>query len=310
MLLYGGHSFAAKGDLITLMKLAEIKQGLKQQGYIADDTTALILQYSLLLNKPLLIEGPAGAGKTELAKAWSKFLDRNLIRLQCYEGIDESKALYEWNYQKQLLYIQTQSSDIKNWSTTSKDIYSSEFLLARPLLKAITSEPAAVLLIDEIDKSDEEFESFLLEILSDWQISIPETGTIVAFSIPAAILTSNNTRNLSNALRRRCLFLYLDYPNEQRELEILQLHFPKLKETLGRQAIIFVRSLRLEKLKKHPSISEVLDWVSILDHLGVEELSTGLIMDTLNILLKYREDCEKIGAQIRQKDWFSGISHS
>lgn len=289
------------------MKLEELKQGLKQNGYIADDTTALVLQYSLLLNKPLLIEGPAGAGKTELAKVWSKYLDRNLIRLQCYEGIDESKALYEWNYQKQLLYIQTQDSDIKKWSNTSKNIYAKEFLLERPVLKAITSAKASVLLIDEIDKSDEEFESFLLEILSDWQISIPETGTIVAESIPSAILTSNNTRNLSNALRRRCLFLYLDYPNEQRELEILKLHFPTLKETLGKQAVTFVRALRLEKLKKHPSISEVIDWVSILDHMGIEDLSAVLIIDTLNILLKFKEDCEKIIQKLKQKDWFGGI---
>lgn len=289
------------------MKLEQLKQGLKQEGYIADDTTMLVLQYSLLLNKPLLIEGPAGAGKTELAKVWSQYLDRNLIRLQCYEGIDESKALYEWNYQKQLLYIQTRSSDIKTWSDTSDNIYSQEFLLERPLLKAITSEKACVLLIDEIDKSDEEFESFLLEILSDWQISIPETGTIVAASIPSVILTSNNTRNLSNALRRRCLFLYLDYPNEQRELEILRLHFPTFKESLGKQVVTFVRALRLEKLKKHPSISEVIDWVSILDHMGFEELSTVLILDTLNILLKFREDCEKIIQKLNQKDWYSGI---
>lgn len=289
------------------MKLEQLKQGLKEQDYIVDDTTAMVLQYSLLLNKPLLIEGPAGAGKTELAKVWSQYLDRNLIRLQCYEGIDESKALYEWNYQKQLLYIQTQSSDMKKWSSTSKSIYTKEFLLERPLMEAITSEKASVLLIDEIDKSDEEFESFLLEILSDWQISIPETGTITAASIPSVILTSNNTRNLSQALRRRCIFLYLDYPDEQRELEILRLYFPNLNDTLGRQAVTFVRSLRLEKLKKHPSISEVIDWVSILDHMGIEELSTVLVINTLNILLKHKEDCEKLIEKMNQKDWFGGI---
>lgn len=292
------------------MESEQLKQGLARQGYIADDTTAQVLQYSLLLNKPLLIEGPAGAGKTELAKVWSQYLDRQLIRLQCYEGIDESKALYEWNYHKQLLYIQTQSSDQKHWSHTVKSIYGREFLLARPLLRAINSEKPAVLLIDEIDKSDEEFESFLLEILSDWQITIPETGTIAAASIPSVILTSNNTRNLSNALRRRCLYLYLDYPNEERELAILRLHFPRLKVSLGKQAVTFVRSLRLEKLKKHPSISEVIDWVRILDHFGAEELSPDLIVSTLNILLKFREDCEKIIEKTRQKDWFSGISNS
>ncbi|AET69621.1 MoxR-like ATPase [Desulfosporosinus orientis DSM 765] len=292
------------------MELEQLKQGLSQKGYIADDTTAQVLQYSLLLNKPLLIEGPAGAGKTELAKVWSQYLDRNLIRLQCYEGIDESKALYEWNYHKQLLYIQTQNSDQKTWSHTSKSIYAREFLSERPLLRAINSEKPSVLLIDEIDKSDEEFESFLLEILSDWQITIPESGTIAAASIPSVILTSNNTRNISNALRRRCLYLYLDYPNEQRELDILRLHFPALNVTLGKQVVTFVRSLRLEKLKKHPSISEVIDWVSILDHMGIEELSADLIINTLNILLKFKDDCEKIIDKMQQKDWFSGISNS
>ncbi|MCR4436036.1 MAG: MoxR family ATPase [Eubacteriales bacterium] len=292
---------------MALTELEELKQGLKRQGYIADDNTAMILRLSVLMNKPVLIEGPAGAGKTELAKAWSQYLDRKLIRLQCYEGIDESKALYEWNYQKQLLYIQAQGSDMKKWSDMSKSIYTGEFLLERPLLKAISSEKACVLLIDEIDKSDEEFESFLLEILSDWQISIPETGTVTAASIPSVILTSNNTRNLSHALRRRCFYLYLDYPNEQRELDILRLYFPELKETLGRQAVAFVRRLRLEKLKKHPSISEVIDWVSVLSRMGIEELSDDVAVNTVNILLKYREDCQKIIEKVSQRDWFGGI---
>lgn len=289
------------------MELEDLKQGLKRQGYIADDNTAMILQYSLMLNKPLLIEGPAGAGKTELAKTWSQFLDRELIRLQCYEGIDEGKALYEWNYQKQLLYIQTRGSEPRQWSATSNTIYTEEFLLKRPLMKAITSKESSVLLIDEIDKSDEEFESFLLEVLSDWQISIPEMGTLTASSMPSVLLTSNSTRNLSEALRRRCLYLYLDYPNEQRELEILKQYFPHLKETLGRQAVTFVRKVRLEKLRKHPSISEVIDWVSILDQTGVEELSCDLTTNTINILLKYNEDCQKILGKIIQKDWFDGI---
>lgn len=292
------------------MEILELQQGLKQQGYIADDNTVMILQYSLLLNKPLLIEGPAGAGKTELAKAWSQCLDRSLIRLQCYEGIDEAKALYEWNYQKQLLYIQCQSSDQKLWSIASKNIYTQEFLLARPLMKAISSPKPSVLLIDEIDKSDEEFESFLLEILSDWQISIPEAGTVAAVSIPSVLLTSNSTRDLSHALRRRCLYLYLDYPDEQRELEILRLNFPHLNETLGRQAVAFVRKLRLEKLKKHPSISEVIDWANVLNQMGAAQLSPQLALNTLNILLKYNEDCRKITEKINQKDWFGGISNS
>lgn len=292
------------------MELAEIIQGLKSHGYIADDHITMVLQFSLHLNKPILIEGPAGAGKTELAKAWSQYLDRSLIRLQCYEGIDESKSLFEWNYQKQLLFIQTQCSDSENWSHTSKNIYTDEFLLARPLMKAISDKKPSVLLIDEIDKSDEEFESFLLEILSDWQISIPEMGTISAASIPSVILTSNSSRNLSEALRRRCLYLYLDYPNEQRELEILRLNFPGLKETLGKQAVTFVRKLRLEKLRKSPSISEVIDWVNVLDQMNVEELSDDLAVNTLSILLKYQEDCLKIAGKAKQKDWFNGILNS
>ncbi len=283
----------------------ELRQGLRQQGYIADNTTAMLLQVSVLLNKPVLVEGPAGAGKTELAKAWSQYLQRKLIRLQCYEGIDEAKALYDWNYQKQLLYIQAQGAAPQNWSDTSQSIYTKEFLLTRPLLAAISSQTPAVLLIDEIDKSDEEFESFLLEILSDWQISIPETGTVTAASIPSVILTSNNTRSLSHALRRRCLYLYLDYPSEQRELEILKLYFPRLNEVLGRQAVAFVRRVRLEKCKKHPSISEVIDWVNVLHRLEVPALSADIVIATVNILLKYREDCLHITEKVRQKDWFT-----
>ncbi|WP_371378583.1 AAA family ATPase [Sporomusa aerivorans] len=290
---------------MTVNEWEELRQGLRQQGYIADNNTAMLLQISVLLNKPVLIEGPAGAGKTELAKAWSQYLKRKLIRLQCYEGIDEAKALYDWNYQKQLLYIQAQGTAPKNWSDTSQSIYAKEFLLTRPLLAAITSQAPSVLLIDEIDKSDEEFESFLLEILSDWQISIPETGTVTAASIPSVILTSNNTRSLSHALRRRCLYLYLDYPSEQSELDILKLYFPQLNEAMGKQAVAFVRRVRLEKCKKHPSISEVIDWVNVLNRLEVPELSADIVISTVNILLKYREDCLNIIEKVKQKDWFT-----
>ncbi|WP_005032258.1 AAA family ATPase [Holophaga foetida] len=292
------------------MDAAEIKQGLAKQGYIADDATALVLQFSVLLQKPLLIEGPAGAGKTGLAKAWSQFLERELIRLQCYEGIDEGKALYEWNYQKQLLYIQTQDPDHRKWTSAHTSIYGPEFLMERPLLKAISGHQPSVLLIDEIDKSDEEFESFLLEVLSEWQVSIPETGTIAATTIPSVILTSNNTRNLSQALRRRCLYLYLDYPSEARELDILRLHFPGLTESLGRQVVTFVRRLRLEKLKKHPSISEVIDWTRVLEHLGAETLTPELAQATLNVLLKHQEDCRRMTEKLSQAEWFRGIPGS
>ena len=292
------------------MDLPELRQGLRQQGYISDERTLRVLQYSQVLNKPILIEGPAGAGKTELAKAWSRFLGRSLIRLQCYEGIDEAKAMYEWNYQKQLLYIQAQGRDQKLWSVTGRNIYTEEFLLARPLLDAIRRPSPAVLLIDEIDKSDEEFESFLMEILSDWQVSIPEIGTIGAVTIPSVLLTSNSARNLSHALLRRCLYLYLDYPNAERELEILRLYFPALNETLGRQIVSFVRKLRVEKLKKHPSISEVIDWTATLTGLHAETLTADLALQTLSMLIKHNEDMQKITAKIQDGNWFGGISHS
>ena len=294
----------------STIDLLKLQQGFTQQGYVADEQTLNVLRYSLLLNKPVLIEGPAGAGKTELAKAWSRFLGRTLIRLQCYEGIDEAKALYEWNYQKQLLYIQTQSADDKLWSAAGRHIYTEEFLLSRPLLQAIRQPNPAVLLIDEIDKSDEEFESFLLEILSDWQVSIPEIGTVSAVTIPSVLLTSNSTRSLSNALRRRCLYLYLDYPDAEREMNILRLYFPELNEALGRRIVAFVRKLRLEKLKKHPSISEVLDWTAALTCMEAKTLTADLALATLNVLVKHNEDLQKITAKIQDKDWFVGISDS
>jgi len=288
-------------ERIDLRDLENLQRELKKHGYIADNNTVLVLQLSIALNKPVLIEGPAGAGKTELAKAWSGVLNRELIRLQCYEGIDESKSLYEWNYQKQLLYIQTQTSGDKSWISTREDIFTDEFLLKRPLLKSISSKQPSVLLIDEIDKSDQEFESFLLELLSDWQVTIPEMGTVKAKNYPSVILTSNDTREISHALRRRCLYLYLDYPSEQKELEILKLHQPNLNDELGKAVVSFVRSLRIEKLKKRPSISEVIDWVNTLTLMGVCTLNDDVIINTINVLLKYKEDCEKILVKINKK---------
>lgn len=287
-----------------------IEEGLRQEGYIADPFTANVLAYASLLNKPLLVEGPAGAGKTELAKAWSRFMGKPLIRLQCYEGIDETKAIYEWNYQKQLLYLQAMGQAKKDVDAHDLGIYTEAFLLRRPLLRAVSCSQSPVLLIDEVDKSDEEFESFLLEVLSDWQISIPEIGTISATSIPSVILTSNSNRNLSEALRRRCLYLYLDYPDEARELMILRTHFPALDAALGEQVVRFVRRLRLEKLIKHPSISEVIDWARVLDRLKVKTLSSSVAEDTITILLKHKEDCELALSRIRDKDGPHGWAHS
>ncbi len=294
----------------TFNSAGDLQQAMRDHGYIADDRTALVLQLSSVLGKPVLIEGPAGAGKTELAKAWSRVLERSLIRLQCYEGIDEGKALYEWNYQKQLLYIQSANPDENSRAKAQKDIFSGEFLLERPLLQSIRSERPSVLLIDEVDKSDQEFESFLLEVLSDWQVTIPEMGTLKASSIPSVILTSNNTRELSHALRRRCLYLYLDYPEEKKELDILRLHQPGLKEELGKTVVAFIRQLRLEKLRKRPSVSEVIDWVNTLAYMGVEKLDDSVVADTLSVLLKYREDCDTILEKLYRKDLPYGIPHS
>jgi MoxR-like ATPase len=303
------HDQETRQENVQRMTPEEIDQGLRQQGYIADRATVRILQYACLADKPLLVEGPAGAGKTGLAKAWSRVLNRELIRLQCHEGIDESKALYEWDYQKQLLYVQTLEKGGNNRPVADMGIYTNDFLLPRPLLRAISCPRSPVLLIDEVDKSDEEFESFLLEVLSDWQVSIPEIGTVAAASIPSVILTSNSNRNLSEALRRRCFYLYLDYPDKDREMEILRSHFPALNPTLGEQVVAFVRRLRLEKLRKHPSISEVIDWARVLDSMGVDALTAGTAAETITILLKHREDCELVRARIADENGYDGLPH-
>ena len=274
------------------MTLDELKQKLDEANYIYDDTLATVLAVSLQLGRPLLIEGAAGVGKTEIAKVMASALDRDLVRLQCYEGLDESKALYEWNYQKQLLSIQVNmNSDDKDALTRS--LFSDEYLLERPLLHSIRSEKPVVLLIDEIDKADEEFEAFLLELLSDMQVSIPEIGTIPAKTVPFVVLTSNRARPLSEALRRRCAYLYIPYPDLDKELAILRAKMPHLDDQLRLQVAKAVQSLRNnEAILKKPSIAETLDWAAALDALGVRELTPDAIRNTAGFLLKNTEDIE------------------
>lgn len=274
------------------MTLDELKQKLDEANYIYDDTLATVLAVSLQLGRPLLIEGAAGVGKTEIAKVMASALGRDLVRLQCYEGLDESKALYEWNYQKQLLSIQVNmNSDDKDALTRS--LFSDEYLLERPLLHSIRSEKPVVLLIDEIDKADEEFEAFLLELLSDMQVSIPEIGTIPAKTVPFVVLTSNRARPLSEALRRRCAYLYIPYPDLDKELAILRAKMPQLDDQLRLQVAKAVQSLRdNEAILKKPSIAETLDWAAALDALGIRELTPDAIRNTAGFLLKNTEDIE------------------
>ena len=245
----------------------EVAAGLRKAGYLPGESTALVSFLATKLGKPVLVEGPAGVGKTELAKALSRYLDRTLVRLQCYEGLDEAKALYEWNYRKQLLRIQTEAGDA-GWQDVQDDIFGEEFLLPRPLMTAIASPEPVVLLIDEIDKTDQEFEAMLLELLSDFQISIPELGRIEARTQPVVLLTSNNTRELTEALKRRCLYLWLDYPELEHELEIVRLHSPELDETVARKLVEIVHQVRELDLKKPPSIAESIDWARALLLLG------------------------------------------
>ena len=276
------------------MELELLKQKLDENAYVYDDTLATVLAVALTLGRPLLIEGAAGVGKTEIAKVMAAALDRDLVRLQCYEGLDESKALYEWNYQKQLLSIQVNmGSDDKNELTRS--LFSDEFLLERPLLKSIRSEKPVVLLIDEIDKADEEFEAFLLELLSEMQVTIPEVGTIRAKSIPFVVLTSNRARPLSEALRRRCAYLYIEYPDMQKELSILRKKLPHVEEHLAAQVALAVQKLRSnDAILKKPSIAETLDWASALDALGIRELTPDALRNTAGFLLKSSEDMEEM----------------
>ncbi len=282
--------------------VASVKDDLQKVDYLSDEGIAGVVYLADRLQKPILVEGPAGTGKTELAKSVAKICDARLIRLQCYEGLDEAKALYEWNYKKQLLRIQTERGDDHEWADISDDIFSDEFLLTRPLLEAITADEPVVLLIDEVDRVEMETEALLLEILSDYQVSIPELGTIEAKQIPLVFLTSNNTRELSEALKRRCLYLHVDYPDMEREKEIVLTKVPDISENLADQVARVVRSIRQIELKKHPSVSETLDWAKTLVLLGVEKIDERTATDTINILLKYQSDITKAVKELSTAD--------
>jgi MoxR-like ATPase len=271
----------------------EVREGLSKVDYLADEGIAGVVYLADRLQKPILVEGPAGTGKTQLAKSVAEMTGARLIRLQCYEGLDEAKALYEWNYKKQLLRIQAERNSEGTWNEIEDDIFSDEFLLERPLLEAIRSPDPVVLLIDEVDRVEVETEALLLEILSDYQVSIPELGTVVATQIPLVFLTSNNTRELSEALKRRCLYLHIDYPDLEREKEIVLTKVPGVSENLADQIARIVRSIRQLELKKAPSVSETLDWARTLVHLGVEQVDEQQATETITILLKYQADIAK-----------------
>ena len=291
----------------------DVIERFRREGYICDPRIATTVFLATRMQKPILAEGPAGVGKTELAKVLAGSLSHELIRLQCYEGLDESKALYEWEYAKQLLYTQILKDKISDTlqSATSlkkalekigkeEDVFfSRRFILPRPLLKSIVSDQPTVLLIDEVDRADQEFEAFLLEILSDFQISIPEIGTLKAKHIPLVVLTSNATREMSDALKRRCLFLYLDFPSREREVEIVRLKVPGISETLAGEIVKLVQGLRQLDLKKRPSIGEVLDWARALLILNADRLEPNLVNETLNLILKYEGDIQKARGEIK-----------
>jgi MoxR-like ATPase len=278
----------------------DVRQSLREVDYLSDEGIAGIVFLADRLGKPILVEGPAGTGKTQLAKSVAEMTGSRLIRLQCYEGLDESKALYEWNYKKQLLRIQAERSDGHTWESVEDDIFSDDFLLTRPLLEAIRAEEPVVLLIDEVDRVEVETEALLLEILSDYQVSIPELGTIEARQIPLVFLTSNNTRELSEALKRRCLFLHIDYPELDREKEIVLAKVPDITESLADQVARIVRSIRQLELKKSPSVSETLDWARTLLLLGVQSVDAETATQTINILLKYQSDIAKATRELEK----------
>jgi MoxR-like ATPase len=287
-------------DAPRFESISEVRNALAGVDYLADDGIAGVVFLADRLAKPVLVEGPAGTGKTELAKSVARLAGSRLIRLQCYEGLDESKALYEWNYKKQLLRIQVERNeeDKATWNEIEEDIFAEEFLLTRPLLEAIRATDPVVLLIDEVDRVEVETEALLLEILSDYQVSIPELGTVTATQVPLVFLTSNNTRELSEALKRRCLYLHLDYPDLAREKEIVLARVPGITENLADQIARVVRSIRQLELKKAPSVSETLDWARTLLLLGATEIDEAQATETLHILLKYQSDIQKAAKEL------------
>ncbi len=280
--------------------VADVKRSLAEVGYLADEPAALVSFLAQQLSKPVLVEGPAGVGKTELAKALSRATGRELVRLQCYEGLDEAKAMYEWNYRKQLLRIQAGGAQ-SGWDDVQEDIFSAEFLLERPLMQAIASPEPVVLLIDEIDKTDQEFEAMLLELLSDFQITIPELGRVEATTMPIVVLTSNDSRELTEALKRRCLYLWLDYPELEREMEIVRLHTPELPETLARKLVEVIRMVRGLDLKKPPSIAESIDWARTLLLMGAEDIDRETFNQSMSIIVKHRTDIHLVAERVGVK---------
>jgi len=263
-----------------------ILKQLEASGYIADKSLALYIHLAAKLGKPLLVEGPPGVGKTEIAKVLSEILKTELIRLQCYEGLNASQAIYDWNYQRQLMYLRLKDAD----QVKEEDLYTDQFLLKRPLLEAISTAETSVLLIDELDRADEEFESFLLEILSDWQVSIPELGTIRARSIPRVVITSNRVRELSDALRRRCLYIWIDYPDFDKELQIIKTKVPEINAYLAREIALFLQEVRKKRLNKTPGIAETLDWAQSLAELHIQHLDHSIVEATLGVVLKDWKD--------------------
>jgi MoxR-like ATPase len=281
--------------------IEQVREGLSGVGYVADERIAGVVYLADRLEKPVLVEGPAGTGKTQLAKSVAEMSGSRLIRLQCYEGLDEAKALYEWNYRKQLLRIQAEQS-APTWADLESDIFSEAFLLTRPLLEAIRSDERVVLLVDEIDRVELETEALLLEVLSEYQVSIPELGTVRATQVPMVFLTSNNTRELSEALKRRCLYLHVDYPELAREREIVLRRVPGIGEELADQVARIVRSLRSLELRKPPSVAETLDWARTLVVLGIESVDASSAKDTLHVLLKYHQDIERAAKELLAAD--------